>query len=85
MSEHDLVDIGRRNAGIGKRLAGDADDQAFHTFRVELSEGGVGPSNDACGHGIFSIRRLFAALAELSSLSPVNESAGGELFDGDAR
>ena len=51
MAEHDLVDIAGRDAGIGQRLVGDLDHEAFDGLGVELSEGRMRPSNDAGSHG----------------------------------
>jgi hypothetical protein len=43
MAEHDLVDIGGGDAGIGQRLVGDAHDQALDAVSVmSLAEGAVG-------------------------------------------
>ena len=51
MAEHDLVDVGGRDAGIGQRLVGDPDDEAFDGLGVELAERRMRPSDDAGGHG----------------------------------
>ncbi len=55
MTEHDLVDILRRDAGIGQRLAGDVDDETFDRFAGELAERRVGPTYDASGHVRFPL------------------------------
>ena len=47
MSEHDFVDVGGRDAGIGERAGRDAHDQALDGFALELSERRMGPSDDA--------------------------------------
>jgi hypothetical protein len=51
MPEHDFVDIGSRNAGIGERFVGDTDHKAFDGLGVELAERRVRPSDDAGCHG----------------------------------
>jgi hypothetical protein len=61
MPEHDLVDIGGRDAGIVKRIRGNPYDQALDRFGVEPPERCVCPSHDAAGHG--------GLLAEISSSS----------------
>ena len=50
MTEHDLVDIGRRHAGVGERAGRDPHDQALDGLAVELPERRMGPSDDASGH-----------------------------------
>ena len=50
MPEHDLVDIGGRNAGIGKRLVRDLDHEAFDGLGIELAERRMRPSDDAGCH-----------------------------------
>ena len=54
MSEHDLVDVGRRDAGIGERAGRDPHDQALDGLALELAERRMGPSDDASGHGTLS-------------------------------
>ena len=56
MTKHDLVDILRRDAGIGKRFAGNLDDEALDRLAGELAERRVGPSYDASGHDRFPCR-----------------------------
>jgi hypothetical protein len=51
MPEHDLIDIGRRNAGICKRVGGDPDGQTLHGFGIELTKRRVRPSDDTGCHG----------------------------------
>lgn len=51
--QHDFVDIGRGDAGIGKRLGRGADHQALHRLRIELAKRRVGPSNDTGCHDCF--------------------------------
>ena len=36
-----------RDAGVGQRLAGDPHDQAFDALAIKLTEGGMGPADDA--------------------------------------
>ena len=50
MAEHDLVDVLGGDPGIGQRLAGDPHDQAFDALAIKLTEGGMGPTDNACGH-----------------------------------
>ena len=50
VAEHDLVDVARRNAGIGQRVVGHAHDQALDGLAGKLAEGRVGPADDAGGH-----------------------------------
>src|SRR5439155_3264178 len=50
MPEHDLVDIGSRNAGVGERLVGNLDNEALDGFGIELSEWRMRPSDDAGCH-----------------------------------
>ena len=51
MPEHDLVDIGGRDAGIGERIGRHPHDQALDGFAFELAERRMRPSDDAGGHG----------------------------------
>jgi hypothetical protein len=51
MPEHDLVDIGGGNPGIGERLLGNAHNQALDRLALEPAEGCVSPTHDASGHG----------------------------------
>ncbi len=50
MAEHDLVDVLGRDAGMAQRLAGNLHDKAFDALAIKLTEGGVGPTDDAGGH-----------------------------------
>ena len=50
VAEHDLVDVLGRDPGVGQRLAGDAHDQAFDSLAIKLTEGGMGPTDNGCGH-----------------------------------
>ena len=52
VAEHDLVDIARPDPGVGQRLARDPHDQALDGFAFEPAELGMGPSDDASGHGV---------------------------------
>ena len=52
MPEHDLVDIGGGNPGVGERLLGDAHDQALDRLALEPAEGRMSPANDASRHGV---------------------------------
>ena len=49
--EHDLVDIGRRNAGVRDRLGRDTDHEALDRLGVELSKRRVRPTDDIGCHG----------------------------------
>ena len=51
MAEHDLVDIGRADAGVRQRFARHPHDQAFERFAVEPAELGMRPTDDASRHG----------------------------------
>ena len=53
MTEHNLVDILRRDAGIGKCFARDLNDETFDRLASELAERRVGPAYDASGHDGF--------------------------------
>src|SRR5450759_2512923 len=52
MPEHDFIDIGSRNAGVGERVDGDADHEALDGLGIELAERRVRPSNDTGCHGV---------------------------------
>src|SRR6266571_8352241 len=51
MSEHDFIDIGSGNAGIGECVGSDPDHQALDGLGIELAERRVRPSDDAGCHG----------------------------------
>src|SRR5919109_918675 len=51
MPQHDLVDIGSRNAGISERLVRHLDHEALDRFGIELAEWRMRPSDDAGCHG----------------------------------
>src|ERR1700676_1493230 len=67
MPQHDLVDIGGRNAGIGDGVGGDPDDEALDGFGVELTERRVRPSDDAGCHGRSPCCRSIGARYSLSA------------------
>jgi len=50
VAEDDFVDVGRAYARVDHCVGGSLYHQAFNGFVVELSEGGVGPSDDAGAH-----------------------------------
>src|SRR5258708_365675 len=50
MADEDLVDVRGRKPGIGDRIDGDPNDQAFEIVLVMFAEGGVGPADDASSH-----------------------------------
>src|SRR5580700_2209728 len=64
--EHDLVNIGGRDAGVIERTGGGANDQAFHRLAFEPAEWRVGPADDARGH-LPNLRSQFS-IAEFSAL-----------------
>ena len=73
MAEHDLIDIGGGNAGIGERIPGDPYDQAFDRLALEPAEGCVSPTHDASGHGALLssrpiLRFLLVPVVELQHL-----------------
>src|SRR5471032_1806330 len=51
MAEHDFIDIGSRDAGVGQRFVGDADHEALDGLGIEFPERRVRPSDDAGCHG----------------------------------
>ena len=53
MTQQDLVDVARRDAGVGERFARDSHDQALDGLAFKPAECGVGPSDDASSHGCF--------------------------------
>ncbi len=50
VAEHDLVDVGGPDAGMGDRLARDPRHQALDGLALEPAEFRMGPSDDASGH-----------------------------------
>ena len=58
MAEHDFVDVAGGDPGIGERLGRHPHDQALDRLALETAEGGVGPANDASGHGGLLLFRL---------------------------
>ena len=53
MAQQNLVDVARRDAGVGQRFARDSYDQALDGLAFEPAKCRVGPSDDASGHGCF--------------------------------
>src|SRR5204862_745933 len=53
-AEIDLVDIGRRDAGIGKGALRHLDDQRFDVEPIMLAEFRMRPADDAPGHDLSS-------------------------------
>ncbi len=51
VAEHDLIDVARRDPGVGERRGRDAHDQALDRLAVEFAEWRVCPSDDTRGHG----------------------------------
>src|SRR5262245_32901401 len=51
MTQHDLVDVAGADSRVRERLGGDAHDQALEGLAFEPPERGMGPANDASGHG----------------------------------
>jgi hypothetical protein len=65
MTQHDLVDVGSSNPGIGQRFARDAHDQALNRLSFEAAEWGMRPADDASSHGnllLFRPRRRFGGI-----------------------
>ena len=50
MAEHDFVDVGGGDPGIGERLRRHPHDQTLERLALEAAKGGVGPANDASSH-----------------------------------
>src|SRR5271167_5078514 len=51
MPEHDLIDIGRRNAGVRQCLVRYPDDETLDGFGIEFAKRRMRPSDDAGCHG----------------------------------
>jgi hypothetical protein len=50
VAQHDLVDVGGRDACVCKSIGRYPHNQAFDGLSGEFSKGRMGPADDACGH-----------------------------------
>ena len=85
MPEHDLVDILGGDPGVGQRLAGHPHDQAFDAFAIKLTEGGMRPTDDCCGHRclpiyLAAVCRTLVALVGNAGQVTMNSAGGGAGF-----
>src|SRR3954466_53394 len=71
MTQHDLVDVLGRDAGIGQGIAGNPHNQAFHGFADQLAKGGMGPTDDAGSHLALLCRTLVVFLRNFLGIATV--------------